>query len=72
MTKRERERLTKAIRDYGETHFEAGEWDRNESDESWDTVYGRLLRAQARVEKMLDIKLDRSTVTVPTDEIMEA
>lgn len=53
MTKRERDRLEKAIFEYGERQFECGEWDRGESEETWDSVYGRAVTAREKLDALL-------------------
>ena len=58
LTKRQQERLRKAIRAYGEANFECGEWNRNDADEPWDSVYGRAENARKRIEKLLAGPLD--------------
>lgn len=54
MTKRERERIQKAIVAYGTAQFECGEWDRNESDGTYDAAMGRADRAATRLWKAID------------------
>lgn len=55
LTKRQRERITQALRTLGETNFQCGEWDRNESDEPYDRVCARAERARTRVYKLLGL-----------------
>lgn len=54
MRRLNRARVESAIAAVMTTSFECGAWDRNESDEEYDTVWARSERATARLRKMLE------------------
>ena len=41
--------LKRALDAFAEANFECGEWDRNESDEPYDVVHARALKAETAV-----------------------
>lgn len=55
MTKRQIERITRALSAYGEAQFECGEWNRDDSDERYDTVLARANRAEDRLRKAIGL-----------------
>lgn len=53
MTVAQRRRLDALIDDLSSASFECGEWERNESDEPYDDVHARSIKARARLDAFL-------------------
>lgn len=53
--KRDESKILTALSIYAEANFEAGEWDRNESDEPYSRVHGRVERAEAKLRALLGL-----------------
>jgi hypothetical protein len=54
--------LDNALRALKDASFACGEWDRNESDESFEVVYARANRAEARVWRLLGLQKPKRCV----------
>ncbi len=55
MTARQQTALEKALGDYADAHFEAGEWNRDDSDEPYERLHNRCVRAEARIRRLIGL-----------------
>jgi hypothetical protein len=55
MTKREARRLEKAMIAYGTAESDCGEWNKSDSVESWEKVYGGAQKAEQRLRRLLGL-----------------
>ena len=55
MTKRQQERLEKALSALIDAEFACGEWNRDDEDEPYEVVHDRAVRAETRLRKLIGL-----------------
>jgi hypothetical protein len=55
VNKRQTERLERLLKRHNEAQWEAAEWNRDESEQPWERVYARSVKAEAALRKAIGL-----------------